>query len=175
MFTYFLGNLLREVVSINSWEFLQNFTPRNSWEILLTTSPEIPEKFLGLGHHIFWLFLSQKNFCLRGRRDFLFLIMNFLVPKKSCPPPSPHLNPVSAPVLYPSSPSLSENMWGGGIPDLLIFTKSLNYKQLSEGNSDLGMDNSVLNAFILSGPRKLNYRRMEDGRIFFLYFSYFEQ
>ena len=66
-------------------------------------------------------------------------------------------------------------MWGGGIPDLLIFTKSLNYKQLSEGNSDLGMDNSVLNAFILSGPRKLNYRRMEDGRIFFLYFSYFEQ
>jgi len=29
----------------------------------------------------------------------LFLIINFLVPKKSCPPP-PHLNPVSAPVPF---------------------------------------------------------------------------
>ena len=32
-------------------------------------------------------------------------------------------------------------------------------------------DNSVINAFILSGPRKLNYRRLEEGWIFFLLFK----
>ena len=43
--------------------------------------------------HKFWLFLSllsQKNFHLR--RDFLFLIVNFFVPNKSCPLPTPSLN-----------------------------------------------------------------------------------
>ena len=29
------------------------------------------------------------------------------------------------------------------------------------------LDNSVLNAFISSGQRKQNYRRLEEGRIFF--------
>ena len=53
MFTDFSGNLLRELVSRNSWEFLWNFTPGNSQEVLLTTSPEIPEKFSGLPHRIF--------------------------------------------------------------------------------------------------------------------------
>ena len=53
MFTDFKGNLLRELVSRNSWEFLRNFTPRKFWEFLLITSPEIPEKFLGLGHQVY--------------------------------------------------------------------------------------------------------------------------
>jgi len=30
-----------------------NFSPQNSSEFLRNTSPEIPEKFLGLGHHVY--------------------------------------------------------------------------------------------------------------------------
>ena len=33
-------------------------------------------------------------------------------------------------------------------------------------------DNSVLNPFISSGPRKLNYRRLEKRRIFFKFFLF---
>jgi len=33
-------------------------------------------------------------------------------------------------------------------------------------------DNSVLNAFISSSPRKLNYRRLEEGMIIFIYFYF---
>ena len=40
-------------VSRNSREILQNFSPQNSSEFLRNTSPEIPEKFLGLGHHVY--------------------------------------------------------------------------------------------------------------------------
>ena len=36
-------------------------------------------------------------------------------------------------------------------------------------------DNSVLNAFISSGPRKLNYRRSEEGGYFYFLFFYFAQ
>ena len=43
----------------------------------------------------FWVFWVKKKCSPTAR--FLLLIMNFFVPKKSCPPP--HLNPVSAPAL----------------------------------------------------------------------------
>jgi len=68
--------------SENSWEILrtwslclQIFIPRNSWEILLNASPEIPEKFLGFGDQVigflgelnkrisFWKYLRMFKFC----------------------------------------------------------------------------------------------------------------
>jgi len=48
MFTDFKGNLIKELVL------------RNSWEILLNASPEILEKFLGLGHQVY-RFLGELN------------------------------------------------------------------------------------------------------------------
>jgi len=37
----------------NSLEILWNFSPGNSSKFLCNTSPEIPEKFLGLGYHVY--------------------------------------------------------------------------------------------------------------------------
>jgi len=60
MFTDFKGNWIRELILGNSRELLWNFTPRNSWEILLITYPKIPEKFLVLGHQVY-RFLGELN------------------------------------------------------------------------------------------------------------------
>jgi len=60
MFMDFKGNLIRKLISTNSWEFLWNFTPRNSLEIFLIAFLEIPEKFLGLGHQVYG-FLGELN------------------------------------------------------------------------------------------------------------------
>jgi len=43
--------VLRLMVSRNSEEIPRNFSPQNSSEFL--RNPEIPEKFLGLGHHVY--------------------------------------------------------------------------------------------------------------------------
>ena len=56
----FVGSQFRDSVSRNSWEILWNFSPQNSSELLGNTSLEIPEKFLGLGHHVYW-FLVELN------------------------------------------------------------------------------------------------------------------
>ena len=85
MFTDFKGNLLRELISRNSWEFLWNFTPKNSWKILLNAYLEIPEKFLGLGHQVYgflgelnksnWhLFRVYSNVILTSLKDILMSI-----------------------------------------------------------------------------------------------------
>ena len=75
-------------------------------------------------------------------------------------------------------PPLSEIM--GGVPPPWIFTKSLFRRLLTWNKSSMTNDrllvvvgdapknNSVLYAFISSGPRKLNYRRLEG---FFFYFQ----
>ena len=56
-------------VSRNSREILQNFSPQNSSECFptkfLRISPEIPEKFLGLDHHVYrflWEFIKRISF-----------------------------------------------------------------------------------------------------------------
>ena len=56
----FVGSQFRDSVSRNSWEILWNFSPQNSSELLGNTSLEIPEKFLGIGHHVYW-FLGELN------------------------------------------------------------------------------------------------------------------
>ena len=53
MFTDFEGNLIKVLVSKNSWEFLRNFTPRNSWEFTLNALHQV-YGFLGE--------LNKKNF-----------------------------------------------------------------------------------------------------------------
>ena len=44
----------------NSWGILRYFSQRNSWEFPQNTSPEIPEKFSGLGHQVYG-FLGELN------------------------------------------------------------------------------------------------------------------
>ena len=46
------GSQFWDSVSRNSWEIPRNFPPRNSSEFLRNISPEIPENFLGIGHHV---------------------------------------------------------------------------------------------------------------------------
>ena len=52
----FGGSQFWDSVSRNSWEILRNFSPRNSSEFLQKYSLEIPEKFLGLCHHVYGFF-----------------------------------------------------------------------------------------------------------------------
>jgi len=49
----------------------------------------------------------------------------------------------------------------------LDFKKSFLRQVGQAGKNGSILDNSVLNAFISSGQRKQNYRRLEEGRIFF--------
>jgi len=49
----FCGSQFWDSVSRNSWEIPRNFSPGNSSEFLQNSSPEIPEKFLGLNNHVY--------------------------------------------------------------------------------------------------------------------------
>ena len=60
------------IFEIQFWEILRNFSQLNSSEFLQNTSPEIPEKFLGLGHHVYG-FLEEFIQELVSRNSWEFL------------------------------------------------------------------------------------------------------
>ena len=71
----FVGSQFWDSVSRISWEILWNFSPRNFSEFLQNNSPEIPEKFLGLSHHVYGFlgeFIKRISFekFLRNSPDF---------------------------------------------------------------------------------------------------------
>ena len=71
----FVGLQFWDSVSRNSWEILWNFSPQNSSEFFLNTSPEIPEKFLGL-YGFLGEFIKRISF-----KKFLGIFLEFY-PKK---------------------------------------------------------------------------------------------
>ena len=76
-----MGSQFWDSVSNNSREILRNFSPWNSSEFLRNTSLKIPEKFLGLDHHVYE-FLGE---CIKriSFEKFLGISPEFHPPSKS--------------------------------------------------------------------------------------------